>query len=218
MEKNHLKKCKVCGAEVAKNAKTCPHCGAKLKKGHPILVGILILVVLVVAFGSSDGDEPKMAENTAVGESAEFEVSAQETTPEQEEKTEFHVGETAELKGVKATLVNVTESDGSDFNTPTEGNVFVICEFEIENNSDSEINISSAMSFNAYCDDYTCTFSLGALLEKGDKNQLDGTVAPGKKFNGIIGYEVPSDWGELEIAFTPNVWSGKDIVFIAENG
>ena len=37
-----------------------------------------------------------------------------------------------------------------------------------------------------------------ALLEKGDKNQLDGTVAPGKKMNGVIGYEVPADWKELE--------------------
>ena len=36
------------------------------------------------------------------------------------------------------------------------------------------------MSFEAYCDDYTCTFSLGALMEKGNKNQLDGTVAAGK--------------------------------------
>lgn len=56
-----------------------------------------------------------------------------------------------------------------------------------------------------------------ALLEKGDKNQLDGTVAPGKKMNGVIGYEVPADWKELEINFTPDFWSNKDISFVAKH-
>ena len=54
-----------------------------------------------------------------------------------------------------------------------------------------------------------------ALLEKGDRNQLDGTVAAGKKFKGVVGYEVPEDWKELEIRYTPDYWNGNDIVFIA---
>ena len=73
------------------------------------------------------------------------------------------------------------------------------------------------LSFEAYCDDYACPYSLSALLEKGNKNQLDGTVAAGKKLKGVVGYEVPANWKELEISFTPDVWSGKDIVFIATN-
>jgi hypothetical protein len=103
-----------------------------------------------------------------------------------EEKTQFYEGETAILKDVSVTFLGVTESMGSTFNYPTDGNVFVLCEFEIANNSDKEINVSSMLSFEAYCDDYTCTFSLTALMEKGNKNQLDGTVAPGKKFKGVI--------------------------------
>ncbi len=132
-------------------------------------------------------------------------------------KKAYSVGETAELKGVQVTLVAVTESKGSSFNTPSDGNVFVLCEFEITNNSDKEISVSSMVSFEAYCDDYTCTYSLAALIEKGDKNQLDGTVAPGKKLNGVIGYEVPTDWSELEVVFTPDVLSDKNITFVASN-
>ena len=41
------------------------------------------------------------------------------------------------------------------------------------------------------------------------------TVAAGKKFKGIVGYEVPSDWQEFEIVFTPDFWSGKGITFTA---
>ena len=203
--------CKACSHEIAKSAKTCPHCGAKVKKKHPILVGLVVLFVLIGVMGSADdSDEPKIVENTGSGST---EAHVETKAPE---KAEFYVGETAELKGVSVAFVAVTENTGSAFNQPTDGNVFVLCEFEIANNSDQEINVSSMMSFEAYCDDYTCTFSLAALMEKGNKNQLDGTVAPGKKFNGVIGYEVPADWSELEVRFTPDFWSGKDIVFVAE--
>lgn len=210
MTNSKLKNCKVCGAEIAKSAKICPHCGAKLKKGHPILIGILVFFVLIAVIGSSgDDDEPKKVDSSTPVQT--------EQTPETEDKNVFYVGETAELKGVNVTLVGVTESTGSTYNKPTDGNVFVLCEFEIANNADKEIAVSSLMSFEAYCDDYTCTFSLSALIEKGNKNQLDGTVAAGKKFNGVVGYEVPTNWQELEIVFTPDFWSGKDITFIAVN-
>lgn len=205
--------CKACGREIAKSAKACPHCGAKNKKKHPILLGIVIFFVLIGIIGSmGDSDEPKKVDNAGT---SNIGTSVNTNDKVKEEKNEFRIGETAELKGVSVTLVNVTESNGSQFNTPTDGNVFVLCEFEIANNSDKEIAVSSMMSFEAYCDDYTCTFSLTALMEKGNKNQLDGTVAAGKKFNGVIGYEVPADWRELEVRFTPDFWSGKDIVFVA---
>lgn len=211
--------CKACGQQIAKKAKTCPHCGAKNKKGSPVLWGIIAIVLLAVIIGSagSNDDEPK---KVAGDSSVQTQASGgQETgSTAKEESNTFVVGETAELRDIMVSMVDVTESAGSGFNAPTEGNVFVLCEFEIANNSDQEISVSSMMSFEAYCDDYTCTYSLSALMEKGNKNQLDGTVAPGKKFNGVIGYEVPADWQELEVHFTPDFWSGKDIVFVATNG
>lgn len=116
------------------------------------------------------------------------------------------------LKDVAVTLVDVSESGGTDFLTPSDGNVFLICEFEIENGSKSDIAVSSIMSFEAYADDYATALSLTATTSS-DKNQLDGTVAAGKKMNGVVGYEVPKDWTNFEIRFTPSVWSGKDIAF-----
>lgn len=206
---NKLNICKACGHEVAKNAKTCPHCGAKNKKANPVLIGIIVFAVLIIAISSAGGgDEP-----VKVGD-----LSTQPSTTiadSQAGESRFTVGEIAELRDVQVSLVSATESTGSDFNKPSDGNVFILCEFEITNNSKEEIVVSSMMSFEAYCDDYACTYSLGALLEKGNKNQLDGTVAAGKKFNGIIGYEVPMDWEEMELHFTPDFWSGKDIVFVA---
>jgi len=204
--------CKACNQEIAKSAKVCPHCGAKNKKRHSFLLGMIAIIVLICIISSiGNSDKPKKVDNTT--------TSNAETTVDntKEEKAAFFVGETAELQGIAVKFVDVTESAGSDFNKPTDGNVFVLCEFEITNNSEKEIAVSSMMSFEAYCDDYTCTFSLSALMEKGSKNQLDGTVAAGKKFNGVIGYEVPADWEELEVRFSPVFWSGKDIIFVANN-
>lgn len=213
-----LSTCKSCGQQVAKNAKTCPHCGAKNKRGNPILIGVIAIVLLIaIVAATGDSDEPKRVESNQPAQTQQSASQETENTVKEESNT-FAVGETAELRNITVSMVSVTESTGSTFNTPTEGNVYVLCEFEIANNSDKEITVSSMMSFEAYCDDYTCTYSLGALMEKGNKNQLDGTVAAGKKFNGVIGYEVPADWQELEIHFTPDFWSGKDIVFVAANG
>lgn len=228
MANDKLTNCKTCGAQIAKSAKTCPSCGAKVKKGHPILIGVLIVIALLVVINTMGGSKepqkvatPTQSQNTAAATTAATTATKeveQTTAPKEDKKTTFLVGETAELNGVQVTLKGVTESKGSSYNKPNDGSVFVLCEFDIANNSDAEIAISSMMSFDAYCDDYACTYSLGALLEKGNKNQLDGSVAAGKKFNGVVGYEVPADWKELEISFTPDFWSGKDITFIATNG
>ena len=43
--------CKVCGAEIAKSAKACPHCGAKLKAGSGCLTSIFrFLIAPIILF------------------------------------------------------------------------------------------------------------------------------------------------------------------------
>lgn len=206
---NKMCLCKACGQEMAKSAKNCPHCGAKNRKANPFLVVVVGLIALIIIISAAGGNEEpvKVGENTP--------QTTTEAVDPQVDKNTFTVGEIAELRDVQVSLIGVTESAGSSFNTPNDGNVFVLCEFEITNNSKEEIAVSSMMSFEAYCDDYACSFSFSALLEKGNKNQLDGTVAAGKKMNGVIGYEVSENWNELEVHFTPDFWSGKDITFTA---
>lgn len=122
--------------------------------------------------------------------------------------------ETAQVNDVKVTMTRYEESMGSEWNHPSSGNVFVMVEFEIENNSKSDLNISSLMSFNAYADNYSVNFSLNAHLDKSSETQLDGAIAPGKKMRGWIGWEVPADWSEMEIHFTEDVWFGSTVKFV----
>lgn len=196
-------KCKTCGAEIAKSAKTCQNCGAKQKK-HTVLGIILVLIgvcLIAAAIGGQSGEPEKVNTSEAGGQ-----------TTSSDGQSIFHVGDTVNLNDVHVTLKNVSASNGSQFNTPTDGNVFVTFEFEIDNQSDSEIAVSSMMSFTAYFDDYTANISIGAMTDSS-LSQLDGSVDAGKKMTGIVGYEAPENWTIAEIRFTPDFWSGKEIVF-----
>ena len=182
----------------------------KPNSGYRIL-SIFCIFTLIIAFcsGCITIEPEKVGEYNAPNNTAT-------AAPSTEEKT-FSVGEIVELQDVQVVLLDVIESTGSTYNLPEDGNIYVLCEFEITNNSNKEVTVSSFLSFEAYCDDYVCSESFGALLEKGNRTQLDGTVAAGKKMKGVIGYEVPVNWSELEVHFKPNVWNSKDITFIATN-
>ena len=44
-------------------------------------------------------------------------------------------------------------------------------------------------------------------------SQLDGDVAKGKKMNGVICYQVPKDFKNFEIRYTPDFWGDKEVIF-----
>jgi len=200
---NETKVCKHCQTEIPKKAKVCPNCR---KKQGGILKWIIVVVVVIIAISAFTGgdDEPKK-----VGDA---QSEKQET---EEKKDTFTLGEIAELDNVRVTLTDYKESTGSEWNKPSDGNVFVLVQFEIENNSKEEIAVSSMLSFEAYADDYAANLSIGALTEN-EETQLDGTVAAGKKMKGWIGYEVPSDWKKFEVQFVDSIWSSTPFKFIIE--
>lgn len=181
------------------------------KKKWPIVVAVIVVLVIIVAvFGEEKPSEPQKVGGTTTPPVSSVAPSPS-ATPEQ---TTFAVGDIVALRDINVTMTDVKESAGGDFNKPADGKVFLLCSFVIENNSSSEIAVSSLMSFEAYVDDFSTNLSLTAQISTDDE-QLDGTVAAGKKMRGTIGYEVPSDWKELEVHFTPSFWSGEDITFIA---
>ena len=68
MKKLKMKICKTCGKELDKNAKICPSCGKdqrNLFKKHKILTSIVAILVIILAFGSSN-DNSTETSNTSV--------------------------------------------------------------------------------------------------------------------------------------------------------
>lgn len=126
------------------------------------------------------------------------------------------VGKTVKVGDVTITLTKFRiDKKGSSYNRPESGNVFVLCEFDIANGSDDELVVSSMLSFEGYCDEYKLDYSFGAVLQA--KNQLDDTVAPGRKVKGEMGFEVPKDWKELEITYSPEAIFSDKVTFVVHN-
>ena len=205
----------------------------KQKKSQVKWIVIAVIAVIIIAAiangGSGESDEvKKVASNNNTktetkkadsNDSTKAEAKKDSAPKNAEEKTVFNVGETAEYKDVQVTLEKVIISKGDEIIQPDEGKEFAICIFKIQNNSDSSITMSSIASFEAYYDDTSMNEDIMGLQAPEAKkyNQLDGDIAAGKKMEGVIAYQVPTDWKEIEINVSPSFWSSKDIQFIATN-
>jgi hypothetical protein len=204
-----IKRCKFCGTEMDKRLSQCPNC--QRKQGGNLKFFIIGFIAIAIIVAALNQDEPKVKEvnngNVTTTKSGDVE-------PSNVDKEEFGLGEVVEYKDILTTLTSLTESTGSEYNKPTDGKVFLQCEFLIENNSTKDIAVSSLISFEAYCDDFSINQSIMGIVDANDKKSLDGIIATGKKMSGIIVYEVPTDWKEIEINYTPDFW-GKKITFVA---
>lgn len=179
----------------------------KIRKIIPLLLFAAILINLTACTSENTSNPTQKVESA----DNEKENTASDTDTEEKELV-FKKGETASQNDVEVTMTKVTESKGSDFVKPEKGKVFVLAEFLIENKSSEEINISSVMSSKSYIDGYSVDTSLSAEM---DHETLDGSIAPGKKLKGVLGYETDKKYKELEIHLQLDVWdSGNKIKFI----
>ena len=202
--------CKSCGQQIAKSAKTCPSCGAKNKSSKlPIIIGAIVVLAIIgaVAGGSS---QPKKVDGN--GSSA---TSSNSASTSQEAETTFGIGDTADFSGVQIKLSSAILSRGSEYVKPDAGKLYLGLIIDITNGSSKDINISSIGNFEAYCDDYSLNQDImGYQAPEWDGlNQLDGSVAAGKRMNGVIVYEVPESFAKFELSASPDFWSSKAVKF-----
>ena len=96
---NQFHKCETCNEVIAKNAKTCPHCGAKKKKSMGALewIGVTFLGLLMLSFflssyneyveqarATAEGDSQGMEGNDTNAAEASKAVDAVDAKPERE--------------------------------------------------------------------------------------------------------------------------------------
>lgn len=173
-----------------------------------IALNIISIIIAAFIFMSPSSDfetktNQKKSEENLSSEKKEIES-------ESEQKSEFFVGDLVETSDLKILFLSAEEyiSD-NEFIQPKEGNIFYKMEFEFENISDSDKNVSS-YNFNCYADDYD--------MEQHymDGTDLDATLSPGKKTKGSVYFEVPADSSAITIEYETNFWTENKIVFIAK--
>lgn len=121
--------------------------------------------------------------------------------------------ETKEQGGMKVTLKNVSENTGSTNIKPEDGNVFILCEFEVENTTDEAVYVSSILSFTGTVDGVLVNSSTQAAANRADKEQIDGRIESGDTRTGVLSFEVPSTWKELVVDFASDPTKEDKVTF-----
>jgi|GEM_PF-4481936 len=222
MAVNKMKKCKTCGADVAKSASKCPSCGAKLKR--PFLGTIMIIVgviVLLSAIGNIAGgkDEQKVikADETAaiVTEKA---ASAETTTVEETTKPaavmEANIGDTAEADGVKLIVTKIDTTKGSEYNRPDDGMEFIHVYVKVENAGNNNIDVNPFYFKMETSDGQIKDQDFRAIVDV-EKNQIQAvTLKPGGNVEGIVGFQVKKGDEGLKLTYSTNVFSDEPSIVI----
>ena len=202
-------KCNQCGTDF--NGESCPTCATVPKKEKKSIFKkwwFWAIAVVVIAVVASSGDDTPTKETGKSGTSTE-------TTESTATDTSFGVGETAVFKDIKITAVEMQESKGANYFEPEAGNVFIGVNFEIENISDKEQNISSLLLFDGYADGVKCDYSISANCAFNE-GTLDGELSPGKKMIGYYAVEIPEDWEKLEFEVKSDWLSSSKATFVFE--
>lgn len=204
---NKMATCRSCGSEVARTANRCPKCGAQQ---HVVALSAVAIIVVATVF---------FVGFSLLKDSASLQPDTQAPPGTEVKKDEFLVGEPAEIGGISVVLDSVSTNTGDEYLSPESGKVFLLCEFEVENNSKNDIALSEIFfsEFEAYIDDYATKYSLYAHLST-DVPSLGGPIAAGKKMRGVVGFDADESWSNIEIKFSPDFWNGESVTFVAENG
>lgn len=214
MAKKNLVPCKACGAQIAANAKSCPHCGAKNKKPFYKKAGfwILVVIILLAVIGSSGKkDAPSTAQATAVSQPQGAPTAETKSDAPAAQKTEYHVGDSLESGDVRITYMSSGEYTSSNqFMQPADGNHFIYLQLAFENVSEKNDTNVSAYNFECYADGYS------AQMKYFGEEELSATLSAGRSTSGFLYFEVPKDAQEIEIEYTENMFLDKKITFLYE--
>lgn len=221
-EKPATKVCKYCKTEIPYNAKICPQCRKK-QKGKGCLTAIIVVVVIGLigscfGGGKKEASTTSKATTTAVqsqNTSTKAETAISDTTTAEttvpEEKDKYNVGDTWENKHLKMTYTECYEfTDYNQYNAPTEGNKIVCAAFEFENIGKSDTTVMYT-DFHGYADGYEVNQS---YAPKGTGLDFSVKMSAGRKGTGLVAFEVPNGAKEIEIEFSPNMFSSEKVVFV----
>lgn len=128
------------------------------------------------------------------------------------------IGEAATLKDLRVTVNEVKTVAGTDFFKPKAGMKFVVVNVTLENTGSEAANVSSLLQMEVKdATGQAYDESLSADSVAGGKVP-GGSVAPGDKLRGSMGYEVPTDVEGLQWIFKEAFGSDRIVFDVSKTG
>lgn len=189
-----------------------------MKKFFQIIFGILGTLIGFSIFCTAVGSVFSTEESPTIAKvESTIENDFAQDTIEQNQNNQCNVGDTAITKRYNLTVESCNEINSDNmFIVPDEGKEFVEVVLLIENTSNDVLNVSSLLQFNAYVDGYSIEEDFLAH-SSSDYSTMNGEIAPGKKLEGSLCYQVPCNWSELEIQVGILSYAKKDLIVLLEN-
>ena len=205
-----LTTCKVCGKEVSKSAKKCPHCGHKLKMGFMAKAGIGIAALILISIIASMGGEDDTTTDTATDK------KAGETTEAPKELSAEGVSSDVMIKVLG---METAQEVGGEYTNEAAQGIFKIVKVSITNNQKDAITVD-ANSFKLVDDqDREFTYSTSAQtamdMETGNLDFFLKQLNPGLTQEGTIVFDVPADAKGFKLKARGG-FTGKEITLKVE--
>jgi hypothetical protein len=176
---------------------------------------ILLLIICLLFFVSacSSANAPSKVEADNAGQQGSESAPASEAGPDEIQR-DYVVGDTVKVGDLEITVCGVSTSEGEDFYTPEDGNVFYLMNVAVANKGDKPESISTMLMFDLRdSGGYSVSQSLSA--QSVGTSGLDGTVLPGKVIRGDIGFEVPQDPAGYTLQINPDVFGSSGLFSVA---
>jgi hypothetical protein len=124
-------------------------------------------------------------------------------------KDSYSVGETADINGLKLTVVSFSDYVSDDeYCQPETGKKFVRVEIEAKNDGENNEYVSSF--------DFDC-YANNASVSEGYTNAKDQLVganlSDGKTVSGAIYYEIPEDATNIQLEYAYGISTNEKVVF-----
>lgn len=168
------------------------------------------------AKSSSEATSQKEADKDDSSSEEQKEESSEESSEQEEGDAPdkiYGVGDTIDADGLKITFKKCYTKKRGEYTKPDKGNIFLIIDVVVKNDSKYDADVSSA-NFDAYADDTAVeTYYMDSDL--GVKS-LSASLSPGKKATGSLTYEVPKNFKKITLECEPNIFSLSDDKYIFE--
>ena len=177
-----------------------------MRKRSLLILGTAIMLSCgVVGCGSEIDNEPKSVETQTEGNKEDTKEDTKEEV--KEEKKVFGVGETVDFDGVQFTVTDYHTSEGKDFNTPKEGNVFYIINLDIKNNSGEQYSYNP-LNFEIKDGSGVITDNVMVMNPEGD-DLSSCDIADGGNLSGTITFEASATTESLELLCKSHAFTDK---------